>query len=221
MDAAGVQPGADLPQERLEALRDLAEASVTRDLVEGRIRGVQAMTVAGIARRHLAKAQAVSTVVPASAVAARETFFYWLEDVAADGIESEEEIDATIAAIGAIVTDLLLRRANAEADPYGPPSPHRVSILAWFSGRSEIPAGDVLDWAKAQVLEVIETHGSIVAWHAFQQAENEAERVRYEAEMTVIEARAAALRAEAEGAIHDFEARARLAAAELSSRPRT
>ena len=55
MDAAGVQPGADLPQERLEAMRDLAEATVTADLVAGRIRGVQAMTVAGIARRHIAK----------------------------------------------------------------------------------------------------------------------------------------------------------------------
>jgi hypothetical protein len=55
MDAAGIQPGTSLPQERLEALRDLAEASVTRDLVEGRIRGVQAMTVAGIARRHIGK----------------------------------------------------------------------------------------------------------------------------------------------------------------------
>jgi hypothetical protein len=55
MDAAGVQPGADLPQERLDALRDLAEATVTADLVAGRIHGVQAMTVAGIARRHIAK----------------------------------------------------------------------------------------------------------------------------------------------------------------------
>jgi transposase-like protein len=55
MDAAGIQPGADLPQDRLEALRDLAEATVTRDLVEGRVHGVQAMTVAGIARRHIAK----------------------------------------------------------------------------------------------------------------------------------------------------------------------
>ena len=55
MDAAGVQPGAELPQERLEALRDLAEATVTADLVAGRIKGVQAMTAAGIARRHIAK----------------------------------------------------------------------------------------------------------------------------------------------------------------------
>jgi len=83
MDAAGVQPGADLPQERLEALRDLAETTVTRDLVEGRIRGVKAMTVAGIARRHLAKAQEVTTDRRVSAVAAEETFFDWLEDVAA------------------------------------------------------------------------------------------------------------------------------------------
>jgi hypothetical protein len=55
MDAAGIQPGADLPEERLEALRDLAESTVTADLVAGRIHGVQAMTVAGIARRHIAK----------------------------------------------------------------------------------------------------------------------------------------------------------------------
>jgi hypothetical protein len=218
MDAAGVQPGVDLPQERLEALRDLAEASVTRDLVEGRIRGVCAMTVAGIARRHIAKTEATKADGSGSAIAAKGTFFDWLEGVAAESIESDEEIEPTIGAIGAVVPDLLLPRANAEADPYAPPSPHRVAILAWFSGRPEVPAGDVLEWAKAQVLEVIEQHGSLVAWHAFQQAEDVAERVRSEVVRAEIEARAAALRAEAEQGIHDGEARARRAAAELSRR---
>lgn len=222
MDAAGVQPGTDLPQERLEALRDLAEASVTRDLVEGRIRGVQAMTVAGIARRHLEKAQAVSAVASVSAVAAKDAFFDWLEDLAADSIESEEEIEPTIAAIDAIVPDLLLKRANLEADPYASaPTGHRAAILAWFSGRTEVEAGDIIEWSQARVLEVIETHGSLVAWHAFQQSEEERELVTREAEMAEIEARAAALRAEAEGAIHDAELRARQAAAELSRRSGT
>jgi hypothetical protein len=221
MDAAGVQPGADLPQERLEALRDLAEASVVRDLVEGRIRGVQAMTVAGIARRHIAKAEAATTDGSGSAVAAKETFFDWLELLAAESIESEEDIEPTIAAIGDVVTALLLARANAEADPYATaPTGHRAAILSWFSGRPEIEAGDILEWSKTQVLEVIAQHGSLVAWHAFQQAEDAAEKARREAEYAVIEARAAALRAEAEGAIHDAEARARLAAVELSRRPR-
>lgn len=45
--------------------------------------------------------------------------------------------------------------------------------------------------------------------------------MRREAEMAEIEARAAALRAEAEGAIHDAEVRARQAAAELSRGSRT
>jgi hypothetical protein len=130
MDAAGVQPGADLPQDRLEARRDLAEASVTRDLVEGRIRGVQAMTVAGIARRHIAKSEAATTDGSGSAVAAKERFFDWLEPLAAESVESEGDIEPTIAAIEAVVPDLLLPRANAETDPYAPPSPHRVAILA-------------------------------------------------------------------------------------------
>jgi hypothetical protein len=222
MDAAGVQPGAELPRERLEALRDLAEASVTRDLVEGRIRGVQAMTVAGIARRHLEKAQPVSTVVPVSAVAAKDAFFDWLEGIAAEGLESEEEIEPTIAAIEAIVPDLLLKRANFEADPNASaPTGHRAAILAWFSGRPEVEAGDILEWSQAQVLEVIETHGSLVAWHAFQQAEEESEHVRREAEMAEIEARAAALCKDAKRAIHDAEVTARRAAAELSRRSTT
>jgi hypothetical protein len=98
------------------------------------------------------------------------------------------------------------------------PGVHRAAILAWFSGRTELETGDILEWSQAQVLEDIETHGSLVAWHNFQQAEDEAEQIRYEAEIAVIEARAAALRAEAEGAIHDAEVRARQAAAELSRR---
>jgi hypothetical protein len=58
---------------------------------------------------------------------------------------------------------------------------HRAAILAWFRGRTEVEAGDILEWSQAQVLEVIETHGSLVVWHTFQQAEDEAERIRYEA----------------------------------------
>jgi hypothetical protein len=178
------------------------------------------MTVAGIARRHLEKAQAVSAVAAVSAIAAKEAFFDWLEGIAADSIESEEHVEPTIAAIEAIVPDLLLKRANLEADPYASaPTGHRAAILAWFSGRTEVEAGDILEWSQAQVLDVIETHGSLVAWHAWQQAEDGAEEARREAEYAVIEGRAAALRAEAEQSLHDAEARARRAAPELSRRP--
>jgi hypothetical protein len=121
MDAASLQPGADLPQERLEALRDLAEASVLRDLVDGRIRGVQAMSVAGIARRHIAKAEAASTVQSASAVAAHDEFVDWLVDtVNTVPIDSEEALEATVAAIDAVFPELLLPRANAEGGPHPP-----------------------------------------------------------------------------------------------------
>ncbi|HET9754968.1 MAG TPA: hypothetical protein VFP66_00575 [Candidatus Limnocylindrales bacterium] len=221
MDAAGVRPGADLPQERLEALRDLAEASVTRDLVEGRIRGVQAMTVAGIARRHIAKAEAATTDGSGSAVAAYDEFAGWLVDaVVTEPIESEEAFAALEAAIDDVVP-MLLRRANAETDlATQPPSPHRVALLAWHSGRPEIEAGDVLEWAKSTVLEVIAEHGNITAWHAWQQAEDEAEHARREAEYAAIQARAEALKAEADKARLDAEESARLAAAELSRRPR-
>jgi hypothetical protein len=114
MDAAGVQPGAELPQERLEALRDLAEATVTRDLVEGRIHGVQAMTVAGIARRHIAKPSPALTDESAPAVSVRDTFTDWLVDtVAGEAIASEADMEATVEAVEA-VTPWLLQQANAE-----------------------------------------------------------------------------------------------------------
>jgi hypothetical protein len=204
---------------------DLAHAKVEGILASGKASAVTAATIMGIAQRNirdLERDRRPPQDASQSAVAARDEFDDWLVDtVDAVAIESEEKIEQTVAAVRAVVPKLLLRRANAEADPYGAPSAHRVAILAWFSGRPEVPAGDILEWSQAQVLEVIETHGSLVAWHAFQQAEEESQQVRREAEMAEIEARAAASRAGAEGAIHDAEVRARQAAAELSRKSTT
>lgn len=212
MDAAGIQPGAELPQDRLEALRDLAEASVTADLVAGRIREVQAMTVAGIARRHIAKP---APQLDASAVSVRDTFVDWIVDtVPAESLDSEEALTATAAAIDDVRTMLLLRRANAET-PYGPEnSPHRRALLAWFSGREEIPAGDILDWSKAQVLEVLETHGSLAAWHAAALADEAAEEAQRKTIAAESRAKAEAARASARTSSLDRETRELLAAAE-------
>jgi hypothetical protein len=220
---AGDGPELDGSAEGWQRLLDLAQSRVAVALATDKVRPKDAAVIAAIAERNLRdlEHQCEAAVDGRdSAVAAKEMFFDWIEHLAVERLESEDEIEPTIAAIEAIVPDLLLKRANLEADPYASaPTGHRAAILAWFSGRTEIPAGDVLEWAKTQVLEVIETHGSIVAWHAFQQAEDAAERVRFEAEMVAIEARAAALRAEAEQGIHDAEAKARRAAAELSRRP--
>ena len=220
-EQAGHRPELDGNADAWQRAFDLAHAKVEGFLAIGKASAVAAATIMGIAQRNMRDLERDRRPSPAaeSAVAAYDEFTDWLEHLAAERLESEEEIEPTIAAIGAIVRDLLLRRANLEADPYASaPSGHRAAILSWFSGRPEVEAGDILSWAKAQVLEVIEEHGSLVAWHAWQQAEDEAEHARREAEYAVIAARAAALRAEAEQSIHDAEARARLAAAELSRR---
>jgi hypothetical protein len=222
---AGDRPELDGSAEGWQRLLDLAQSRVVAALAADKVRPKDAAVIAAIAERNLRDLEhqrAAAVDGRGSAVAAKEMFFDWIEQLAAERLESEEEIEPTIAAIEAIVADLLLKRANLEADPYAlAPTGHRAAILAWFSGRTEVEAGDVLEWAQAQVREVIETHGSLVAWHAFQQAEDAAEETRRLAEYAVIEARAAALRAEAEGAIHDAEVRARQAAAELSRKSTT
>ncbi|HET9755289.1 MAG TPA: hypothetical protein VFP66_02205 [Candidatus Limnocylindrales bacterium] len=194
-------------------------------LASGKASAVTAATIMGIAQRNLRnleRQRRTSVDSSASAVAAHDEFADWLADtVGTEPIESEEALEASVAAIRAVVPDLLLPRANAEADSYGPPSSHRVAILAWFSKRPEVEAGDVLQWAQQQVLEVIETHGSLVAWHTWQKAEDEAEHARREAEYAEIRAKAEALKAESRQASFDNETKALLAAAEAYLRSGT
>jgi hypothetical protein len=151
------------------------------------------MVVAGIARRHIGKTEAAGADGTGSAVDAREAFIAWLLDtlpeLQVETVPAEDEaaidthVDGLETAIRAFVPELL-RRANAELSPdrpeHNPPGSYRIAMLAWFSGRTEIPAGDILEWSKAQVLEVIETHGSLVAWHAWRRTEDAREVQRDE-----------------------------------------
>ena len=169
----------------------------------------------GIAQRNIRDLERAKPQLDGgSAVAARETFIDWLVATVDINPIADEALEALAAAVDAVIPELLLRRANAEGEPYGPSSPHRVAILGWFSNRPEVEAGDIVEWSKAQVLEVIETHGSITRWHAAQMAENEAEEARREAYHAEIQAKAEALKAEARQASLDSETRSILAAAE-------
>jgi hypothetical protein len=209
---AGDAPELDGSAEGWQRLLDLAQSRVAVALTADKVRPKDAAVIAGIAERNLRRP---APDVQTSAIAAKETFVDWLVDtVSAEPVESEEAFATLEAAIDDVVP-MLLRRANAETDlATQPPSPHRVALLAWHSGRPEIEAGDVLEWAQRQVLEVIETHGSLTAWHEFQQAEDEAEHARQEAEYARLAAKAEALKAESRQASLDSETRALLAAAE-------
>ncbi len=114
---------------------DLAQARVEVFLAGGKASPIQVATIMGIAQRNLRDLERDRRPphdASQSAVAARDEFDDWLvETVDAVAIESEEEIEPTIAAIEAIVPDLLLKRANLEADPYASaPTGHRAAILA-------------------------------------------------------------------------------------------
>jgi hypothetical protein len=215
---AGGRPELDGSAEGWQRLLDLAQSKVAVALATDKVRPKDAAVIAAIAERNLRRP---APDVQMSAVAAYDEFAGWLVDaVVTEPIESEEAFAALEAAIDDVVP-MLLRRANAETDlATQPPSPHRVALLAWHSGRPEIEAGDVLEWGKAVVLEVVEQQGSILAWHTTYLAEEEAEQARREAEYAAIQARAEALKAEADKARLDAEESARLAAAELSRRPR-
>jgi transposase-like protein len=228
---AGHGPELDGSAEGWQRLLDLAQSRVAVALAADKVRPKDAAVIAAIAERNLRQLEARSWIVDEpSSVDAREAFFGWVIETLPDMpayLEDQAAIEAYVNqladAIGSLSPELL-RRANAELAPdravHNPEGSHRLALLAWFSGRPEIPAGDILEWAKAQVLEVIEQHGSLVAWHAFQQAEDEAEQVRRVAEYAANRVRAEALKAEADKARLDAEARARLAAAELSRSPR-
>jgi hypothetical protein len=62
-------------------------------------------------------------------------------------------------------------------------------MLAWFSDRAEVPAGDVLAWAQATTDALITEHGSLLEWHRDRLADDERKRViRERAEWLVREA---------------------------------
>jgi hypothetical protein len=56
-------------------------------------------------------------------------------------------------------------------------------MLAWFSGREEIPAGDLLAWAMAQLEHAIAIHGSLIAWLAWDREQDAEDHRRYEEQL--------------------------------------
>lgn len=183
MGQAGAPPELDGDAGTWQRLFELALARTEAALASGKLSATATATIAGIAQRNLEKVRD-RPAPPQSAVAARDAFYDWLAEGAAEAMGSnptEEDLDATIDAIESM-NPMLLVRANAE-----PGQPHRQAMLAWFSGRPEIPAGEALPWAQDQTRALLAEHGSLEGlreWRARGDAEQDAadlvmkERVR-------------------------------------------
>lgn len=159
-------------------IQELALAKAEQLVATGRLSPIQLLTVAGIARRNESKSEPAA----ASSVMARDTFADWVTGEAAPMLRDDADLDDLASGIRHLRHELLIR-ANAE-DAAGM-TEHRSAILAWFSGRPEVEAGDVLEWAQAQVADIIATNGSLLGWERWRQAT--------EAREAAISARAAVL----------------------------
>jgi hypothetical protein len=158
-----LRTGWSSPTTQCELDRDSARTEAA--LASGKLSATATATIAGIAQRNLEKVRD-SPALPQSAVAAREAFYDWLCEVAAEAMGSDPaEVAATVDAIESM-NRMLIVRANAE-----PGMRHRTAIHAWFSGREESAAGDVLPWAQEIVLGLLGEHGTLAAWHAAYLAE--------------------------------------------------
>jgi len=202
----------------LERAVNLALSELTARIADGSIRGRDLTVAYGVLRDKWARYGAAEQgPSEQSSVTAREAFFDWLFDATIEALEPEEALAATADAIRDVPT-FLLKLANAESGYDEPASPHRRALLAWHSNRPEIPAGDVLAWAQAQVLAVLTEHGSLAAWHAHAMAEDAAEEAERERVGAEIRAKACALREASEAAVRearlDPETRELLQAAE-------
>jgi hypothetical protein len=162
-------------------LHSLAMARAEAMLTSGKLSAVASATVAAIAQRNADKV--TQAPEPESAVSALDTFQDWI----CETIDLAGDPEPIVEAIEAWTYHGLLRLANAENaewdDPYrqsAGTSAHRSACLAWHSHRPDIPAGDIVEWAKAQTLAVIEEHGSLVAWHRYTEAVAHREHVIWE-----------------------------------------
>lgn len=185
----GHSPAPTLPMDRLEAIAAATIAGVEKDLAEGRLTTVQRATVHGIMRRVIRderKAARQSDELD-SAIAARDRFADWILD--AEIFEDGADADECVSAIRFLMSPGLLVLANREAGRDGPEwdpdnlSPHRRALLAWHSGRPEVPAGDVLEWAQEQTLALVKEHGGLVAWHRWRLDQDAAEKAEREAKL--------------------------------------
>lgn len=188
-NAAGQRP--DVDSDAWQKLHDLAMAKTMAAVASGKLRPRDVAVIAGISKRNLSKPVPVPE---RSSVEAREQFIEWLvervsaEPIPLDIITSEAAMTRHLEALSLAIREMerhLLRVANEEARvhdaargrPSKSPTGHRRLILAWFSERTEIPADDVLEWAKARVDAVYAEHGDILSWYAAMAAEREAERL--------------------------------------------
>ena len=169
LEMAGDPPELDGTADGWQRLLTLAQAKVESALLNPKLHPATAATIAGIAERNLAKLRDRPTP-PDSAVAAREGFFDWMaETLPADDATT---MDRVWDAVASLPSNLLIIRANAE-----PGMPHRTAILAWHSGRDDVAADGVLEWAKDQVGEMLAEHGTILAWQAHVDAQRERDRL--------------------------------------------
>ena len=162
MARAGKAPADAIVSDEWSAIGARAMARAHRLLDTGKVNGTQALTMAAIALRN---ASTVKEAPPDSAATAHDAFADWL-----GGDELALDTDTSADAIGSLFTELM-RRANEEPD-----QPHRVAMLAWFSGRPEPVAGDVLLWAQGQTQAILAEHGSLGDLHEWRTARDIASR---------------------------------------------
>ncbi len=143
MAKAGRTPADAISSADWAQLGEMARAQVQAALLSGRVRPKDAAVIAAIADRNAAK---VEDAPPVSSVFALDAFVDWV--VHAGHVETEDDFYGLLPE--------LLRRANEEDG-----QPHRRPTLAWFSGRPEVPADGVLDWAKEQTHVILAEHGSL------------------------------------------------------------
>ena len=167
MGKAGRAPADAITSPDWATLGELARTQVQADLVSGKVKPKDAAVIAAIADRNAAK---VTEGPPDTAPSAHAAYNDWLvSDPILDklGIDVEAIADGTEPFPSPLAE--LLRRANAE-----PGQPHREAMLAWFSGRTEFPAGDVLEWAKDQTRRILAEHGSLPRLREWEKAQREA-----------------------------------------------
>lgn len=204
MRKAGEGPWDDAPPGGWRDLMSLALARTTAAVASGKLSPTVVATIAGIAARN-ANRDAPKATDATAAIDAKAPYFDWVIDalVTDADLVDDETMEATDAAIDHL-HPWLLRKANAEelgdedAGGFRGPIPHREALLMWFSGRREdnsgnlIPAGDVLDWAKAATQALVDEHGSLRAWHAWQIAEDARRDAEWRAKAETARAEAAA-----------------------------
>jgi len=159
--ARWVDADGDVDQSTLERLRDLAESELTVRLASGQTRGVRDLAVVvGIMRDKVARYGRKAEPTGTTAVEVRDALEEWVIDAVVDEAHLTDDgaFDAHHDATNGLQSELL-RRANDE-----PGQPHRPALLAWFSGKAEVPAlPDLFDWATAHLSKLVMEHGDLIA----------------------------------------------------------